>query len=410
MMKNKLLTVLLSVAIAFGLWIYVITVEQPESETTYYNIPVVLQNESILAERGLMITSERPAVTLHLSSTRTNLNQLNESNINVIANVNSVVTPGTHELPYNVSYPGNVPAGSVTRKSSSPDMITLKVENRVTKPVPVVPVFNGSVPEGMIADKENVQLDYTVIEVSGPESVLEQITQAVIQVELQDQTETIAQEYAYTLCNDAGEPVDSQWVTTNAEVLNLTLQIKRVKEIELKVTVVSGGGATEQTSAIDIQPKVIRISGSDALLEGLDVLDLGTVNLGELTADTVMNLPIILPEGITNETGITEAVVDVKFPNLRTTSMNIDNIQLINVPEGLQAELVTQVLEVKLRGPAALIESIQPENVSITVDLTSAQVGTDKYTAQVLVQTGFNGVGAMNSYTVMVTLTEAEAN
>lgn len=410
MMKNKLLTVLLSVAIAFGLWIYVITVEQPESETTYYNIPVVLQNESILAERGLMITSERPAVTLHLSSTRTNLNQLNESNINVIANVNSVVTPGTHELPYNVSYPGNVPAGSVTRKSSSPDMITLKVENRVTKPVPVVPVFNGSVPEGMIADKENVQLDYTVIEVSGPESVLEQITQAVIQVELQDQTETIAQEYAYTLCNDAGEPVDSQWVTTNAEVLNLTLQIKRVKEIELKVTVVSGGGATEQTSAIDIQPKVIRISGSDALLEGLDVLDLGTVNLGELTADTVMNLPIILPEGITNETGITEAVVDVKFPNLRTTSMNIDNIQLINVPEGLQAELVTQVLEVKLRGPAALIESIQPENVSITVDLASAQVGTDKYTAQVLVQTGFNGVGAMNSYTVMVTLTEAEAN
>ena len=81
MMKNKILTILLSLAIAFGLWIYVITVEQPESETTYYNIPVVLQNESILTERGLMITSERPSVTLHLSSTRTNLNQLNENNI-----------------------------------------------------------------------------------------------------------------------------------------------------------------------------------------------------------------------------------------------------------------------------------------------------------------------------------------
>ena len=125
MMKNKLLTVLLSLAIAVGLWTYVITVEQPESEETYYDIPVVLQNEGVLAERGLMITSERPTVTLHLSSTRTNLNQLNESNINVIANAGSIVTPGTIELPYSVSYPGNIPAGSITRQSSKPDMITL---------------------------------------------------------------------------------------------------------------------------------------------------------------------------------------------------------------------------------------------------------------------------------------------
>lgn len=408
MMKNKLLTILLSLAIAVGLWTYVITVEQPESEETYYDIPVVLQNENILAERGLMIVSERPTVTLHLSSTRTNLNQLNESNINVIANVNSVVTPGTHELPYSVSYPGNIPSGSVTRQNSKPNMITLKVENRITKPVPVVPVYNGSVPEGMLADKENIQLDYTAIEVSGPESVVGQITQAVITVDLQDQTETIAQEYVYTLCNDAGEPVNSRWVTTNAEVVNLTLQIQRVKEIALKVTVVSGGGASEQTSSVDVSPKTILISGSDALLENLEVLDLGTVNLGELTGDTVMTLPIVLPEGITNETGITEATVEVKFPNLRTTTMMVDNIQLINVPEGMEAELVTQQLEVKLRGPASLIENITEENVIITVDLVTAQPGTDKYTAQVTVQSSFAGVGAMNTYTVMVTLAEVD--
>lgn len=408
MMKNKLLTILLSLAIAVGLWTYVITVVQPESEETYYDIPVVLQNEGVLAERGLMITSERPTVTLQLSGTRTNLNQLNESNINVIANVNSVVTPGTHELPYSVSYPGNIPSGSITRQSSKPDMITLKVENRITKPVPVVPVYNGSVPEGMLADKENIQLDHTVIEVSGPESVVEQITQALIQVDLQDQTQTIVQECVYTLCNDAGEPVNSQGVTTNAEIVNLTLVIQRVKEITLKVTVIPGGGATEQTSSVNVNPGTILVSGSEALLENLEVLDLGTVNLGELTGDTVMTLPIVLPEGITNETGITEATVEVNFPNLRTTTMMVDNIQLINVPEGMEAELVTQQLEVKLRGPVSLIEKITNENVIITVDLATAQPGTDKYTAQVTVQNSFAGVGAMNTYTVMVTLTEVD--
>ena len=408
-MKSKLLTVLMSVAIAIGLWLYVITVEQPESEMTYYNIPVVLQNEDILAERGLMIVSEQPTVTLHLSSTRTNLNQLNESNINVIANVNSIVTAGTHELTYNVAYPGNVPSGAVSRQSSRPNMITLKVENRITRQIPVVPVYSGSVAEGLLADKENLVLDNAFIEVSGPESVLEKISQAVIFVDLEGQTQTIVEECAYTLCDDSGEPVDSQWVTTNVEVVNLTLTIRQVKEVRLTVKVVDGGGATALTSSVSIEPRTIRVSGSEALLNGLDVLELGTVNLGEIASDKILTMPIILPEGITNETGITEAAVDVRFPNLTTKTMSVDNIELINIPEGLEAELVTKILEINLRGPKDMIEDITEKQVTVKVDLTEAQTGTDKYTVVIEIGSGFAGVGALNSYTVMVTLTEAEA-
>ena len=60
-MKNKFLSLLLAFAVAFGLWLYVITVVSPESEKTYYDIPVVLQNKEILAQRGLMITKPRNA-------------------------------------------------------------------------------------------------------------------------------------------------------------------------------------------------------------------------------------------------------------------------------------------------------------------------------------------------------------
>ena len=406
-MKSKLRPLVLSVVIALCLWLYVMTVEQPESDKTYYDIPVVLQNESILAERGMMLVSERPTVTLELSGTRTNLNQLNESNINVIANVSGIVTPGTHELTYNVSFPGNIPSGSIVRKNSNPNMITLKVENRITKQIPVVPDYmNTTVPEGMIADKENMILDYETIEVSGPESVMENITKAVIQVNLEDQTQTIVGEYQYTLCDDAGEPVDSQWVTTNVELVNLTLQIHRVKEITLHVTVIDGGGATHQTSAIDIQPKTIQVSGSDALLENLEALELGTIDLGALENDSTLNFAILLPEGVTNETGIAEAVVDVKFPNLRTVKFEVANILLQNVPAGMETELVTQILEVKLRGPVAMMENLTAEDITAIIDLKDAQPGTDKYAVQITLGSEFAGVGAMNSYTAMVTLTE----
>lgn len=407
-MKSKLLKVLLAAAVAFALWCFVIMVEQPESEKTYYNIPVVLLNEDVLTERGLMIVSERPTVTLRLSSTRTNLNNLNESNINVIANVAPITGPGTHEITYSISYPGNVPASAVTVKSQSTDMVKLKVAKRITKRVEVVPVYNGSVPEGMIADKENAVLDYDFIEVAGPESVVEQITQAIIQVDLTDQTETIMGEYAYILCNDAGEPVDAAQVTTNVEVINLTLKIQRVKEIALKVTVVPGGGATEATSVIDIQPKTIRVSGSDAMLEGLDELDLGTIDLAELVNDVSLTYPIVLPEGITNETGLTEATVSVKFPNLRVKTLQITNIEAINVPAGMEVEMITQSLQVSFRGPAAMVNAMTEKDIMVTVDFTDAELGTDTKKATVTISSKYDGVGAVGTYSVSVTVKEAE--
>lgn len=410
-MKSKIISILLSAVMAFALWIYVITVEQPESEETYYDIPVVLQNENILAERGLMIVSERPEVTLQLTGTRTYLNQLNESNINVFVNLAYIDAPGTYDnLDYTFSFPGTVPNSAVTLRSGKPSAVTLKVERKITKQVPVVPEYTGSVAEGLIVDKENVVMDYAFIDVSGPESVMSQITQAKILVDLEGQTATQVGEYTYTLCNEAGEPVDSQWVTTNVEAVNLTLTIRQVKEITLKVNVVAGGGATAATSSIDIQPRTIRVSGSESLLEGLDVLEIGTIDLGLLTNDTTQTFPVILPEGIVNETGITEATVEVKFPNLRTVSLTVDNIQMANLPAELEAELVTQVLEVKLRGPASLVGTVKAEDITVVVDLSQAQAGTDKYTVQITLPEEFLGVGALGTYTVMVTLTEAEGS
>ena len=49
-MKNKVLTALFSLAVAFGLWLYVITVVSPGSEATFYNIPVVFQGEGELTK------------------------------------------------------------------------------------------------------------------------------------------------------------------------------------------------------------------------------------------------------------------------------------------------------------------------------------------------------------------------
>lgn len=406
-MKSKILTALLSAVIAIGLWVYVVTVVSPDSERTYYNIPVVLQNENALKERGLMITSNIPPVTLTLSGNRMDLNTLNENNINILVNVAAIEAPGTHQLLYSVSYPGNIPGNAIERKGSSTSVITVRVENKITKQVPVVIDYKGSVPEGFLADKENPVMDYATIEVSGPEPVVNQISQAKIGINLDKKSETIIGQFVYDLCNAAGDPVDVALVNTNVETVNLTVKIQRVKEIELTVSLTPGGGATASTAEITINPVKIRVSGSDALLEKLDKLELGTINLGELINNASVTFPINLPEGVTNITGITEAKVTVRFPTLGMKKLTVRQINVVNVPEGMEVDMITEALELMVRGPKVLVDSISDNDIIVTVDFANTQLGAATMKATVTFKPPFGNFGVVGSCNVSAILKEA---
>ena len=404
-MQKKVLAILLSAVVAFGLWLYVITVVSPESEKTYYDIPVVLQNKNLLTERGLILVSDEPNVTLALKSDRTILNDLNESNINVIINLANIEKPGTHSLTYSITYPGNIPHNEVTVMSSSTDLITVRVENRIRKTVPVVLDFGDTaVPTGYTADKENAELDYTEIEVVGPESVINQISQAVIKVNLSNQTKTVAGEFQFALCDGQGNPLNVEKVTVNTEKVSLVVKVEKVKEIDLVLDIVDGGGATKDNCTITLDTTKIQISGSDILLEGIDSWKLGEIKLGEITEDQTLKFPIVLPEGVTNQTGVEEVTVEIKLPPLKTKTFTVKNITAINQPAGLSAEIVKKALQVKVRGPEALIDTMKETDISAVINLADAKENTVTRNAEIVFGDAFAGVGEMGTYPVTVNL------
>lgn len=405
-MKNKFVAALVSLVIALGLWIYVITVVSPGSEDTFANIPVVLRNEEALTARGLMIVTEDiPTVTLRLSGNRSDLNKLNPSNITLIANLSGIYSPGVQQLSYEILYPGDIASNAFVEESRSPGRITIEVERRVTKEVPVVLAFSELPSEDYIADTQNPVLDYPNVTITGPAPVIEQITQAVIQVDLADRTESVDEAMAFTLCDEAGEAVDAHLVVTDVGKVNVAVKIQRIKEIPLTVTVIDGGGATSETSTVEIEPQTIRIAGSDILLEQLPELNLGTINLAEQTeASNFVSFPIKLPEGVENLAGVQEAQITVQFPNLRTTTYKVTDIQAINVPEGMEADIITQELQVRIRGPKEVMEQLKDTDISVTVDLAGAAQGASTVKPTIVLPEAFAQADAVGSYSVSVDL------
>ena len=409
-MKSNFVRLVLALVISFALWLYVISVVSPESEDTFYDIPVSYQND-ILEERGLMIVSETPTVTLKLKGNRSDLNELNASNITILVDLSEIKTPGTQMLSYNVTYPANLPGNAFKTLSQTPNLLQLKVESKIKKNVPVYVEYIGSVPEGFVAEKETPVMDTTIVEVSGPKSSVDLIHQATIQVDLTDKTESIVGAFNYVLCNEEGEPVDAQMVVTNVEEINMSVKIQAIKEIPLVLNLVDGGGATSDSCQVELSRETIVVSGNDARLRELEYIELGTVNLAELMDETnTIDFQIVLPDGITNSSGVSEVTATITFPDLMRKKFTIskEQFQTIGVPEGANVVWITEVVEVELRGLRETIQKLSEKDIIVTVDFTGEDLGSISKTPKISLPRAYASVGEVSVSSVTATLQMGE--
>ena len=411
MTKSKLTSVLLSLVIAFGLWLYVITNVSQETEYTIYNIPVVMEGESVLTERNLMITSiSADDVDLTLSGNRSDLAKVNSGNMTLKADLTKIYEPEENKvLPCNPVFPSDVPSTALTIQNRHPANIYITVEARRNKEVPVEIVWIGSTPDGFMSDRENRILDYSSVTVVGPASVADLIEKAVIEVDLSEQQESISQDYRYTLCDKDGNPVDAQLITTNVENVHLDVKIQRVKEVKLVAEIIYGGGATEKNTTVEIEPAVIRLSGGSAVLDELgDTINLGKIDLRTIDKSQELTIPFALPEDVTNLSNIAEAKVNVKFAGLLVKDFEVENIEAINIPEGLGVEIMEKKMTVSLRGTVMDLSKILPEDIVIRADFTDAVAGTSTFKATVYLGEEHAAIGAIRSYSVTANVTETE--
>ncbi len=410
--QNKVLGFLLAALVAVAMWLYVITLVSPESEAEFNNIPVVLQGEAALGSKdrsgGLMLMMEQiPTVDLVLTGNRSDLNKLNASNIIVTADLSKIYEEGTHMVRIDVSYPGDIPNGAINVKNKEPASIAVPVEKKVVDKAVDVVIFDGgtNVDDGYII--QSLILDHEQICITGPASVANKIAMARIDVNYDGHNDTFREDYFITLCDEEGKPVDSKWIEVDYGSVLLTAEIHQVKEVALTVAVEDGGGATSDTSQIDILPKTVHVHGAKADLVGLDSIELGTIKLADYDQDTELSFELQLPDNV-EVMGDTQTVnVSLKFPELQIVEFVVKNFELTNLPKNMRAVTLAKELKVRLRGPKDIVETITEKNLKIVLDLTDVKQGNSNVQAEVVIfgiEAG--GSGVLGTYQVPVTVTK----
>ena len=407
MTKNKLSSLMLAFVIALGLWMYVRTYVNTDYEQTLYNIPVALEGESMLVERQLMLLSGKDfEVNLKIHGSRQDVSKINSGNIQLVADLSKISEPGEHQLTYSIIYPGDVPTGAVSAEKN-PDRVRVVVAKKKTKEIPVKVIYLGDVPADYIKDISALELDYEYVEINGPESVVDRIDHAALVIDCTNRTETIYESYRYELRDAKEKPVDAGWITTNVSEVRVYLPVSMVKKIPLTLTVIDGGGATAETAKIEIEPKEISVSGSETALDSLTELNLGTIDLAQITADTQKEYEINLPEGVKNVTNLPTAKVSISFPRLATREFTVTEFQALNVETGMRWEALTKQLTITVRGLKSEVQQLNAADIIVQLDLSGVE-NTSAVEPIILFPKSLQSLGAMGSYSVSVQVTPGE--
>ena len=401
MTKNKLGALALSFLIALGLWMYVRTYVNTEYEQTFYNVPVALEGESRLAERQLMLLGDGEyEVNIKVHGSRQDVSKINTGNIQLVADLSDIYEPGEHNLTFSIIYPGDVPTGSVSSEKN-PDRVKVVVALKKTKEIPVLIDYEGDVPADYIMEKSLLELDHSFVEISGPEEVVDQIDHASITIDCDGRTESVYESLRYELQDAKDKPVDAEWITTNVSEVKVYLPVSMVKKIPLTVTLLDGGGATAQTTTLTFEPSQISVSGSETALNALTELNLGTIDLAQITGDTVKEYEISLPEGIRNVSNLPTATVSITFPKLATREFTVTEFVPLNLPEGMAWEPLTKQLTITVRGLKEEVQRLNTADIIVQVDLAGVE-NTSAVEPILLFPESLTSLGELGSYSISV--------
>ena len=191
----------------------------------------------------------------------------------------------------------------------------------------------------------------------------------------------------------------------SSETVIVTVPVVMIKEIPLTVNLVEGAGATEKNTIVSCSPKTVTLSGDADILNDINQIELGTVDLTSFSTSTTLDFTIVIPNDTENLTGKTTAVVTIEITGLETRDLISSNIQVSNVTDGYSATIITQSLPVTIRGKEGTIDDVNASNIRIVADLSELgnTTGIFTVTAKVYVD-GYTDVGAVGEYKVSVSV------
>lgn len=392
-----------SLLASLALWVYVTSMQTSEFTQTFYGVEVKLVGEDTLRDtRNMVITDlDTSTVTVRVKGPRRVVASLDASDLKACVDVSKLSRSAYTTQQYYISYPDGTDTTDINDSYKSPGTVSFMVSPLNTKTIQVRGSFDGSLAEGYTA--ETPVFEPATITVSGADANLKDVSYAWVTFGKDEVDSTYKVETGFTLMNERGEECSTVGLTCSEDVVTATLPLLLVKEIPLSVDVIEGSGATKANTKIKIEPDRITLAGDSAVLSGMNKLVLDTIDLTEFEKTLSMTYTIPIDNEMNNLTGVTEAKVTLEIVGLETKTFKVKNISCTNVTEGYTATIISEGIDVVMRGTPEQLARLKAENIRAVADLTDYNESAGQFMPTVkIVVDGFTDVGAVGENTISI--------
>lgn len=351
---------IMAVIFAILLWLVSVNINNPMGTQSYRNIQVELKNTNLLTDAGKTyeVLDDTDSLTVTIRASRSVLEGISASDITATADFSELSFTNTVPIRLSVS---NTQEREIQEIRGSIDMVKLEVENRIERQLVIDIVQSGSPADGYVVSRVSTT-DGNALKISGPESLISQVEQAVVEADVNGLTESINITEPIKLLNADGEEITDNRIVKSISTTNLSVTILATKEVPISLSVTGEPAAGYvATGEISCAPETVTIAGRSNVLDGISEITIPEEEL-DLTGATedvtrLIDIQNYLPEGVslvnTSDEFNGKVAVTVNIEPLvdRTGELDQARILIQNVPEGYQVSLVAEEpVSIRLRG------------------------------------------------------------
>lgn len=379
-MKNKLThnigLKLASVFFAVILWLVVTSVNNPTVSEPYYNIPVKLVNTELITDSGQVYevldgTDVISKVTVR--APHSVISELKTENIIAVADVSELSSLDTIAIKLSTDIYSN----NISSITGSIDTVKLKIENKKSKALSLKSTVSGQVTSGyMVGD---ITPDQNLVRISGPESVVDQITKAVVDVDVTGMTSDIVTNAEIKLYDAEDNIVDSKNITQNIKTVGVQVNIWQTATVPVNFSVSGTPAAGYQaTGEIEGSGETVVIAGRVSAIRNITEISIPeeALDITDQTQDytTEVDIRQYLPDNVylaNSQDAIKTVTVRIEGEISKKLEIRSGKVQIINLPDGYDASIsgLEETFMIEVIGLSRDVATLQASNISGTVDI-----------------------------------------
>lgn len=386
---------LMSVVLAIALWVFVTDTENPTIVDTFQQ---PIQVEVVNVRESLGVANRLPAVNVRISAPSDVWDDLTAADFRATVDL-SGLDARSQEVPVQVEVEG---VRGVRVVETDPRMITVNLEDLVSKTVPVEARAVGSLPIGY--ELGEVSPASSGVVVTGPESLVELVAAAGADVVVTGLTVSVEQTVSLKPLGASRAEIGG--VRLEPATMRVIVGIDQstiVRTVPLGVEVTGSPAPGFRVTSVSVSPPAVQVQGALVSVQQVDSIALAPVNVNGARSDIVRSVAVPLPDGLTFA-GVERATITVTIEATPGSTRTSIAPVAVGLPPTLQASFEPATVEVRLSGPLPVLNALGAGEFAAEVDLAGLPAGTHTLPVQVRAPEGVT-VDSVQPETVRVTIT-----